>query len=171
MVIAWIVLGVVLLAFELHHLAFFALFAAIGAFAAAVVASAAPSAIIAQILVGGVVTAVGIRVARPYVSRVVVRRSQGFAVRGVHGGFIGMDAFVTDGVADAERGGHVRLAGEQWLAVSGDGRPLAAGTKVVVTGVAGTTLTVWPVDPVPDLGADATNLGPPPEADKTRQVP
>ena len=38
MVFVWLILGVVLLAFEIHHFAFYALFGAIGAFAAAVVA-------------------------------------------------------------------------------------------------------------------------------------
>ena len=44
--------------------------------------------------------------------------------------------------------GHVRLAGERWLAVSGGDQPIPAGTKVIVTAVAGTTLIVWPLDGV-----------------------
>src|SRR4029079_17231416 len=49
MVIAWLVLGVVLLAFELHHLAFYALFGALGAFAAAAVAVVWPDLYAAQV--------------------------------------------------------------------------------------------------------------------------
>jgi hypothetical protein len=40
----------------------------------------------------------------------------------------------------------VRLAGERWRAVSGSDVPIPPGTKVLVTAVQGTTLTVWPVD-------------------------
>ena len=39
MVIAWVVLGVGLLLFEMHHMAFYAVFGAVGALAAAVVAA------------------------------------------------------------------------------------------------------------------------------------
>ncbi len=49
MVIAWIVAGVVLLAVELHHFALYALFVAVGCFAAAIVAVLAPNATAAQI--------------------------------------------------------------------------------------------------------------------------
>ena len=44
MFIAWLVFGVALLAVELHHLAFYAMFGAIAAFAAALVALVAPGA-------------------------------------------------------------------------------------------------------------------------------
>jgi membrane protein implicated in regulation of membrane protease activity len=103
MVIAWLVLGVVLLAFELHHLAFYALFGALGAFAAAAVAVVWPDLYAAQVA-----------------------------------------AFVA--VGDDRHLGHVRLAGERWLAASGSGLPIPADTIVLVTAVRGTTLTVWPVD-------------------------
>ena len=48
MVVLWIVVGVALLAVEMHHLAFFALFAAVGAFAAAAVAAFTGDAVLAQ---------------------------------------------------------------------------------------------------------------------------
>ena len=50
MVVAWIVVALALVAFELHHLAFFALFGALGALAAAIVAVAAPNAVGLQLL-------------------------------------------------------------------------------------------------------------------------
>ena len=50
MTIVWIAVGVVLIAVELHHLAFYALFAAVGCFAAAAVASIVPDAIAAQVV-------------------------------------------------------------------------------------------------------------------------
>ena len=71
MAIAWIVAGVVLLAVELQHFALYALFVAIGCFAAAIVAVAAPDAIAVQVLTTVAVTAGGILLVRPRVSEVL----------------------------------------------------------------------------------------------------
>jgi inner membrane protein len=144
--IAWIVLGVVLIFLELHHAAFYALFVALGAFAAAIVAVFFPDALIAQIATVGIVTGVGIPVLRPRVSAAFAHHYEGEAVKGVHGGFVGQEVVTLDVVGDIDRIGHVRLAGERWRAVSGSDHPIPAGTKVLVTAVDGTTLVVWPVD-------------------------
>jgi membrane protein implicated in regulation of membrane protease activity len=144
--IAWVVLGVVLVAIELHHLAFYALFGALAAFAAALVAVLAPDAIIAQAVVAVGVTAAGIVAVRPFVSRAFHRHQRGAHVAlGVHGGLVGQEVLTLDEVGDPQRPGHVRLAGERWLAVTG-GEPLAPGTTVIVTDVRGTTLVVYAVD-------------------------
>jgi membrane protein implicated in regulation of membrane protease activity len=146
MVIAWLVLGVALLLFELHHWAFYALFGAIGALAATAVALAAPDAIALQTAVAVGLSAVGVVGVRPYVSRIVHAHRGGLVARGVHGGLIGQQVVTLDAVGDAHHVGHVRLAGERWLAVSGNGEMLAAQTSVLVTAVEGTTLVVWPVE-------------------------
>ena len=146
MVVAWIVLALGLLAFEVHHLAFYALFVAIGAAAAAAVAVFAPSAYIAQAVVAVGVAVVGIGPVRPYVSRVFARRHDGHIGPGVHGGFVGQQVSTLDEVGTTGTTGHVRLAGERWLAISGDDESIPAGTAVVVTAVRGTTLVVLPVD-------------------------
>ena len=65
---------------------------------------------------------------------------------GVHGGLVGQEVVTLDRVGGPDGAGHVRLAGERWLAVSGAGDPIPAGTTVLVTAVDGTTLVVWPVD-------------------------
>jgi membrane protein implicated in regulation of membrane protease activity len=153
MIFVWFVIAVGLLVFELHHLAFFALFGAIGAFAAAIVAAVAPDAIGAQVAVAIVVTVLGVVAARPYVSRAFEHRRGGKVAHGVHGGLVGEQAITLDEVGDAHEIGHVRLAGERWLATSEAGR-IPAGTKVLVMSVRGTTLSVWPVDGtgLPELG-------------------
>ena len=161
MVVAWIVVALALVAFELHHLAFFALFGALGALAAAIVAVAAPNAVGLQLLVAIIVAAVGTLTLRPYVSKIIHRRSDGHVALGVHGGLVGVHAVTVDAVGEVleagdgsgPRAGHVRLAGEQWLAVSGSDGTIAPDTDVVVTAVNGTTLTVWPVDPLPGIAA------------------
>ncbi len=135
-----------LIALELHHAAFYALFVALGAFAAAIVAAIAPGALVAQVAIVGVVAGVGITVLRPRVSAAFANHYEGEAVKGVHGGFVGQEVVTLDEVGGIDRVGHVRLAGERWRAVSGGDHPIPAGTTVLVTAVDGTTLVVWPVD-------------------------
>jgi membrane protein implicated in regulation of membrane protease activity len=147
MVIAWVALGVGLLLFEMHHMAFYALFGAVGALAAAVIAAFLPDAILLQGLVAVVLTVLGVVVARPFVSRTFHQHHGGQVTRGVHGGLVGQEAVTLDVVGDDHSIGHVRLAGERWLAVSG-GTNIPAGTPVLVTALRGTTLIVWPVDAI-----------------------
>lgn len=144
MVIAWIAAGVVLLALELHHFAFYALFAAVGCFAGALVALFAPGAIAAQVLAAVLVAVLGIFLIRPRMSAAMHARHGPHHSRGVHGGFVGQEVVTLDLVGGTGRAGHVNLAGERWLAISGCDVALPAGTKVMVTGVEGTTLIVWP---------------------------
>jgi membrane protein implicated in regulation of membrane protease activity len=144
-VLVWLVLVVVLVLFELHHLAFYSLFFAIGALAAGIVAVVAPDAIGLQAIVAIVVSIAGVIVARPYVSNAFHRHKGGHVARGVHGGLVGQEAVTLDEVGDLHQIGHVRLAGERWLAVTG-GPKIEPGRSVFVTAVRGTTLEVWPVD-------------------------
>jgi membrane protein implicated in regulation of membrane protease activity len=143
--IAWIAVGVLLIAVELHHLALYALFVALGCLGAAGVAAVAPDALFLQVLTAVAVSTAGVLVVRPRVSG-LMQRSGGHHGKGVHGGFIGHEVMTIDTVGDADNVGHVDLAGERWRAVSGSDHPLPAGTKVLITGVQGTTLIVWPAD-------------------------
>ncbi|MEY2461671.1 MAG: NfeD-like C-terminal, partner-binding [Acidimicrobiaceae bacterium] len=145
MVLFWVVLVVALLLFELHHLAFYSLFFAIGAFAAGLVAVVAPDAIGLQALVAVAVSIAGVILVRPYVSNAFHRHKGGHVARGVHGGLVGQEAVTLDEVGDVHQIGHVRLAGERWLAVT-SGPTIEAGRSVFVTAVRGTTLDVWPID-------------------------
>jgi membrane protein implicated in regulation of membrane protease activity len=166
MAIVWLLVGVGLLLVELRHLAFYALFASVGCFGGAVVALAAPSAIGLQ---GGVAIALavaGVIAVRPAMSRAFHQRRGGHVARGVHGGLIGQEALTLDEVGSLHERGHVRLSGERWLAVSGDGDAIAPGTPVVVTAVEGTTLTVWPSGgSLPELKGRAADERPVPPDD------
>jgi membrane protein implicated in regulation of membrane protease activity len=155
MVVAWLAVAVVLALFELRHLAFYALFGAIGCLAALAVALVAPSAVALQAGVAVAVAAAGVAGVRPMVSRAFETRHTGPAVRGVHGGLIGQQALTLDEVGDEHHPGHLRMAGERWLAVNGGLGAIPAGTTVVVTAVRGTTLTVLPVDGIG--GGDSPN--------------
>ncbi len=146
MVVAWLAIGSLLLLFELHHLAFYALFGTVGCVAGAVVALFLPSAVALQVGVGAGVALAGVVAVRPFVSKAFGSRHTGHVARGVHGGLIGEPAIALDPVGYNHVVGHVRLSGERWLAVSGGGGTISAGTPVVVVAIEGTTLVVWPVD-------------------------
>ena len=145
MFVAWILIGVVLLAVELHHLAFFAMFGAAGAFAASVVALLAPWSIPVQVLVAVAVAALGLGLVRPHMSEAFAHRGPGVRIGGVHGGLIGATGVAVDEIG-SQPSGHVRLLGEQWLAVTVDGEPIPPSTPVFVIGVVGTTLKVRAID-------------------------
>jgi membrane protein implicated in regulation of membrane protease activity len=147
MAVVWLVLGVILVAFELHHWAFYAMFGAIGAFAAAVVAIMTPGALGLQCAVAVAVAAIGVVGVRPLMSRITDRHHLGaHVVRGVHGGIVGQSCLTLDDVGDEHHVGHALHAGERWLAISGSGRTIPAHTPATITAVTGTTLVLWPVD-------------------------
>ncbi|HEY0520796.1 MAG TPA: NfeD family protein [Ilumatobacteraceae bacterium] len=139
--LVWIVLCVVLVGVELHHLAFFAMFGAAGSAAAAAVAFAAPSHVLVQTAVAVGVSAAGVAFVRPQMSQAFARRGPGTAIGGVHGGLVGARGLTVDEVR-LDHAGHVRLLGETWLAVTVDGSSIPPSTPVIVTNVVGTTLTV-----------------------------
>ena len=151
MLFVWLVIGVVLLGAELHHLALYLLFGALGAFAAAVVAFAAPGALVAQAAAAVTATGVGLVLVRPHLSAVIHRRDGRSPAKGVHGGFVGHHATALDEIGDASQPGHVRLAGERWLAATDWPHPIGVGVEVVITGVFGTTLHVLPLEPTEGL--------------------
>ncbi len=151
MVIVWILIAVVLLAVELHHMAFFAIFGTAGAAAAALVSVVAPSALPLQCAVAVVVAAAGILLARPYVSRAFAHRRSGVQIGGVHGGLISARGITLDHVG-TDVAGHVRLLGENWLARTRSNEIIPPSTPVVVVAVTGTTLTV---EPAPEKGNPA----------------
>jgi membrane protein implicated in regulation of membrane protease activity len=157
----WLVLGVVLLVVELTHFGFFAVFAALGAFAAALVALVLPDAVALQVLVALAVCGIGIWAFRPLMRAALHNRTDSHPARGVHGTLVGEEVLTLDVVGDAGDQGHVRLAGERWLATSGSGQPIPAGKRVVVTGVQGTTLVVWPVEGEAGYVADLEESTPP----------
>ena len=103
-------------------------------------------ALVVQVLLAVVVATIGIVLVRPLMSNALARSGEGHPARGVHGTLVGEEVLTLDEVGDAHHAGHVRLAGERWLAVSGSDAPIPPETRVLVTGVQGTTLVVWPVD-------------------------
>ena len=155
MVLVWIGAAAVLVAIELHHLAFFAMFAAAGSLAGAAIAAVAPRAYGVQAAVALAVCVLGIVLARPYVSRAFSRRHEGSVPLGVHGGIIGASVDVLDSVTDRP-GGHVRLLGETWLAIAAGSDRFQSGDLAMVTAVSGTTLTIRTAPVVDSPGSQMT---------------
>ena len=141
----WIVLAVIFVAAELHSVAFFAVFGAAGSAAAAIVALVAEDAFVLQIAVAIAVAVLGVVLVRPYVSKVFESHGPSDRIGGVHGGLISARGVTLDIVgSEVAPAGHVRILGENWLAVTAIGQPIPPHTPVIVTAVTGTTLTVRP---------------------------
>jgi membrane protein implicated in regulation of membrane protease activity len=143
----WFIAALALLVLELASTSFFSVFLAIGAFAAGVLAFFAPdSPIWIQAIVAIAVAIGGVVVGRPFLSRRLRRKGEPPLMPGVHGGLVGQRALAIDEIGEELHPGHVRLAGETWLAFSGGHHSIATGAPVIVTAVRGTTLVVRPAD-------------------------
>jgi len=141
----WFVAALALLVLELASTTFFSIFLAAGAFAAGLLAFFVPdSAIWIQAVLAIAVAMLGVVVGRPFLRQRLRRQGEPPLTPGVHGGFVGQRALGLDEIGDELHPGHVRLAGETWLAFSADHLPIPSGAPVVVTAVRGTTLVVRP---------------------------
>jgi membrane protein implicated in regulation of membrane protease activity len=141
--VGWLILGLLLLVAEMHTAAFYAMFLGIGAFAAAIVAFlTGGNEVWAQALVALAVSIAGVVLVRPWMAKHFARTGAGAISPGTYGGFVGERALATDAIGDELHPGHVRLAGESWLAISDDGSAIDGGSAVTVTSVRGTTLFV-----------------------------
>ena len=145
--VVWFVAALALLVLELASTTFFAIFLAVGAFAAGILAFALPdTAIWIQAVVAIVVAMGGVVLGRPFLARRLRRHGEGPLTPGVHGGFVGQRALALDEIGEELHPGHVRLAGEVWLAFTDNHQPIATGAPVTVTAVRGTTLVVRPAE-------------------------
>ena len=141
----WFVAALALLVLELASTTFFSIFLAVGAFAAGLLAFFVPdSPIWVQAVLAIAIAMLGVVVGRPFLRQRLRRQGEPPLTPGVHGGFVGQRALGLDEIGDELHPGHVRLAGETWLAFAEDHRPIPTGAPVVVTAVRGTTLAVRP---------------------------
>lgn len=148
--VIWFAVALALLVAELASTTFYAVFLAAGAFAAGLAAFFLPDLPIGiQLLIGAAVAVAGVAGIRPLLGRQLRGRGGNASVPGVHGGFIGQRALTLDVVGDDLHPGHVRLAGENWLAVSADHDMIHASASVIVSAVRGTTLVVRPAGTPP----------------------
>ena len=143
--VAWLIVGLLLVALEVHSQAFFAIFLAVGAFAATIVSAVGLPIWVTAVVFAGVSLG-GTLLIRPSLKRISDRRmGPRLALPGASDSLVGSRALTLDQVGDEHHPGHARLAGEKWLAVSEEPGGVAAQTQVMVVEVRGTTLVVMPL--------------------------
>ena len=149
MVALYILVAVLLLGIEAFTLAFFAVFMAAGLLAAAV-AAAVGLPLEGQLATLVAVSIVGLVAARPPLTRAMLRGRPTMRLPGIQD-LVGQTALTLDEVGDEHHPGHAMLAGERWLAIAENGRPLPPRSTVTVAAVRGTTLVVRPLAATGDL--------------------
>lgn len=86
--------------------------------------------------------------ARPLLEAAIHRNSGQISTNAA--GLVGSTGHVREWLSDGARTGRVAIGGDDWRAVSMDGRPLPVGKQVVVIDIQGVTVTVAPDPSVED---------------------
>lgn len=142
--VVWLIAGLLLVAAEVHSQAFFAIFLAVGAFAATIVTALGIPVWASAVVFAGVALG-GTMLVRPTLKRVSDRHlGPRLELPGSSDSLVGQRALTIDVVGDEHHPGHARLAGERWLAVSDEPGGVKPETQVMVVEVRGTTLVVMP---------------------------
>jgi len=136
----WLLAAVVFVVIEVTNLAFFALFAAIGAVAAAVVSAAGGPAAL-QVVVFAVAALGGLFVLRRPLLSAFGHRRAGALKSGV-AALVGQQATVVDRIDNADVAGRVHARGEDWPAITYDDQPCEPGQVVEVIDIEKTRLVV-----------------------------
>ena len=143
----WVFVAIVFAIAEVMTVALFAMFIAIGALGAAIVALLGFNLLV-QAIVLGVLGVTGIFIARPYlIERLHMGRP---ALKSGADSMVGQHAVLTDPIGGDDKPGHVKIAGELWPALTEDGSALPATTPVVVTALRSTMLIVRAISSAPN---------------------
>jgi membrane protein implicated in regulation of membrane protease activity len=140
--LVWIAVALVFAIVEVVTVALVAGFIALGATGAAIAAFVGGS-LTDQAIVFAVVSLLGLALARHPLLVYLQDRSAPETASGA-AGMIGQTAVVVDPIGDEHHRGHVRIAGEDWPALTRDGRPVDAGVPVRVVEIRLATLIVEP---------------------------
>jgi membrane protein implicated in regulation of membrane protease activity len=142
--VVWLLAGLVLVGLEVHTQAFYALFLALGAGVATIVALF-PDDVWVQAVVAAGVALLGTLLVRPTLSRISARHlGPKLTMPGASDNLVGQPALTLEAVGDENHPGHARLFNERWLAVTTNPGGVPAHTEVTVVEVRGTTLVVAP---------------------------
>lgn len=142
----WFVIAAVFLLAEFGHRAFYALFVGLGAIVAAVLAIAGV-AVVVQIPAFAAAAVLGLLFLRPTIVK-AMSSGQYRLISGIQG-HVGHEAIVAETTGDAAHPGRIEIEGELWKAVSQDGKPIPAGTVVMILDLQRTTFIV---QDLPTLG-------------------
>ncbi|MFZ0173058.1 MAG: NfeD family protein [Acidimicrobiales bacterium] len=135
----WFLIAAIFVIAEFGHRAFYALFIGLGAIVAAVLALAGLGVLV-QIpaFVGAAV--LGLFFLRPSLVK-AMSSGQYRLVSGMKGR-VGHEAVVAEATGDSSHPGRIKIDGELWKAVSQDGKPIPAGTVVMILDLENTTFIV-----------------------------
>ncbi len=134
----WLAVGIVLVIVEIFTAGFFALWFAIGAFAAALAAWAGLSNIW-QVFILAAVSAALLVASRTIFQKFLYKDKE---VRSNVDALVGKDAVVLEGIPDDLTTGRVRVGGENWSAVIKEKTPVVEKERVKVVAVKGNRLVV-----------------------------
>jgi membrane protein implicated in regulation of membrane protease activity len=138
--IVWLVVALVFAVVEVATAALLGAFFTLGALAAAVAAFLG-AGVVTQAIVFGVVSVLGLVIARPPLMA-YLRTRRGPETRSGAYSMIGQQALLIDPITGPHDRGHVRIQGEEWPALSRNGLPVEAGATVRVVEIRGATLLV-----------------------------
>ena len=142
--VVWLLAGLVLVGMEVHTQAFYALFLALGAFAATVVALF-PTEVWLQAVVGAAVAIVGTLAVRPTLSRLSARHlGPKLTMPGASDNLVGQAALTLEAGRRREPSRPCPPLQRKWLAVTTNPGGVPAHQQVTVVEVRGTTLVVAP---------------------------
>jgi len=121
----WIAIALVFAVVEVLTVGLFAAFVSLGAVGAAIAAFVGDG-YVSQAVTFAVVAILGILLVRPPLMAYLQRRHGPLVLSGA-AAMIGQTALVVDGIGGPHERGHVRIAGEDWPALTRDGQPVPAG--------------------------------------------
>ena len=147
MAIVWLVVALIFAVVEVASAALLGAFITLGAVAAAVAAFIGAD-ILSQAIVFAVVSTLGLVIARRPLMMYLKARHGPDTLSGAYA-MIGQNAVVVDPITGAHNRGHVRIAGEDWPALSRDGLPVEKGTVVRVAEINKATLLVDRIQVIP----------------------
>jgi membrane protein implicated in regulation of membrane protease activity len=143
----WIAVALIFAIVEVGTVAVFAAFLSVGAIAAAVAAFTGADPV-AQAIVFAAASLAGIVLVRQPLLGYLRARHTPEMLSGA-ASMIGQTAVVVDAIKGPHERGHVRIAGEDWPALTRDGSPVPAGKAVQVVDIRRATLVVELPGPEP----------------------
>ena len=133
----WVVAALAFIILEIFTNGFAVACFSVGCLAAAVSAAIAPDVIWLQVLLFAVFSALAIIFVRPLVLKYLDKGEKPSNADTL----IGQNAKVIEEIPEGDKG-RVRIFGDDWQALSQDGKAIAAGTKVQILSRDGNILTV-----------------------------
>ena len=140
MTVFWIAVALIFAITEVATVALFAGFLSVGAVAAAIAAFAGADLVSQSVVFLGASLLGIVIVRRPLLA--YLRERHGPEMLSGAAAMIGQTAIVVDPIKGPHERGHVRIAGEDWPALSRDGSAVAEGKAVQVVDINRTTLVV-----------------------------